>query len=137
MSKDTAILLLFGALFLTPFALAVGAAVMTRLLRHGGPGSAVARRSGGRPAPGQADWPAIGEYARRRDRFTRAVAGSVFASIFFALAGLPLTAIGLLVLVPLYAALCHLRCPQCDTATTLTGVTDGTRCLRCRQRLRY
>jgi len=137
MSRDTAILLLFGALFVTPFALAVGAAVLSRLLRTWSPSGAQGRRAARRPSPSRDDWPVISEFARRRDHFTKVVAGAVLAGVFCAIAGLPLTAIGLFVLMPIYVALRHLRCPRCDTSTTLKGVTDGTCCLRCGQRLRY
>jgi tRNA(Ile2) C34 agmatinyltransferase TiaS len=60
-----------------------------------------------------------------------------FGAAVLAAAGMSLSALGVFLLFPLYGALTHLRCPRCDTATTLKGVTDGHHCLHCGQRLRF
>ncbi|MDP7546789.1 MAG: hypothetical protein QGF20_05800 [Alphaproteobacteria bacterium] len=86
--------------------------------------------------PRRDDWPMITEFAYRCDYFRRWVLAGVFGAVTLALGGLYLSAMGVFVLLPLYGALAHLRCPACGTATTLKGVTDGHTCLSCGQRLR-
>jgi len=140
MSRDGTLILLLAAQFLAPFVLA--------LLLGRGPDQAVTedKRSNNRrksppgneaelASPGHDDWPLITEFTYRRDRFKRLAAG--FGASVLALAGMPLSAIGVLFLCPLYGALTHLRCPRCETVTSLKGVTDGHSCRRCGQRLRY
>ena len=88
--------------------------------------------------PRQAEWLLISEFTYRHDYFRRWVLVTVFGGALLAIAGLYLTAIAVFLgLLPLQAALIHLRCPGCDTATTLRGVTGGRHCLTCRQRLHY
>ena len=142
MSRDGILILLVVGQFLAPFVLA--------LLLSRGPDQPVTEdkrsnkrgkpppRSERNPAtPGHDDWPLITEFTYRRDRFKRWVLAAGFGAPVLALAGLPLSAIGVLLLCPLYGALMHLRCPGCETATSLKGVTDGHNCLRCGQRLRF
>lgn len=137
MTRDTALLLIFGALFVTPFALAVGAALFARVLRPLLSVRAEEPRPRRRATPDRAEWPQINEYARRRDSFTKRTVLSGLTALIAFFAGLPLTGIAVLILLPLYHALTVLRCPVCDTATTWRGVTDGRYCLRCHSRLRY
>ncbi|MDA1100228.1 MAG: hypothetical protein O2967_14720 [Proteobacteria bacterium] len=86
--------------------------------------------------PRRDDWPMITKFAYRCDYFRRWILAGVFGAAVLSLAGFHLTAMGVVVLLPLYGALAHLRCPACDTATTLKGLTDGYNCLSCGQRLR-
>ena len=88
-------------------------------------------------APRRVDWPLITEFANRRDYFRRWILAAVMGTAILATAGLYLSAIAIFLLFPLYGALAYLRCPGCDTSTTLLGITDGRHCLRCGQRLRY
>ncbi len=88
------------------------------------------------PAPRRDDWLLITEFAYRFDYFRRWILASVFGAVVLAFAGMYLSAAGVFLLLPLYGAMAHLRCPACDTATTLKGVTDGHNCLSCGQRLR-
>ena len=87
--------------------------------------------------PRRGEWPLITEFGYRRDYFRRWILASVFGAAVFAVAGLTLTAIAVLLAGPVQAALIHLRCPGCDEATTLQGVTDGRNCLSCGARLHY
>ena len=91
----------------------------------------------GQNTPRQAEWLLILEFAYRPDYFRRWVLVTVFGGALLAIAGLYLTAIAVFLGLPLQAALIHLRCPGCDTATTLRGVNGGRHCLACRQRLHY
>jgi hypothetical protein len=86
-------------------------------------------------APRRDDWPMITEFTYRRDYFRRWVRAAAFGATVLAFAGLYLSAMGVFVLLPLFGALVHLRCPACGAATTLKGVTDGYNCLSCGQRL--
>jgi hypothetical protein len=136
MSRDGTLLLLFLAQILAPFMLALMFGYGRRRPPAGQGARGVAETPASTtPPPGQ--WPVIAEFARRRDRFKRWLLGTLFASLALVLVGLPLTAGGVLLLLPLYGALLHLRCPVCDTSTTLKGVSDGRHCHRCHQRLRY
>ena len=60
-----------------------------------------------------------------------------FAAAVLFVAGLYLPAIAVVLLLPLQAALIHLRCPSCDATTSMRGVTNGRDCLQCGQRLHY
>jgi hypothetical protein len=87
-------------------------------------------------APRRDDWPMITEFAYRCDYFRRWIIAGVFGAAVLAFTGLYLSSMGVFLLLPLYGALAHLRCPACDTATTMKGLTDGYSCLSCGQRLR-
>ena len=87
--------------------------------------------------PRRAEWPLITEFAYRRGHFRRWVLASIVAAAVLAASSLYLSAVAVFALMPLQAALIHLRCPGCDAVTTLTGVTDGHNCRNCRQRLHY
>lgn len=87
--------------------------------------------------PAREDWPLITEFAYRRDYFRRWILAGILGAVILAFAGLQLSAVGVLLLFPLYGALRHLRCPACGTVSTLKGLTDGHHCLSCGQRLRY
>ena len=87
--------------------------------------------------PGNDDWPLITEFTYRCDRFKRWVLAAGFGACVLALAGMPLSAVGTLLLLPLYGALIHLHCCRCDAIASLKGVTDGHSCRRCGQRLRF
>ena len=91
----------------------------------------------GQNTPRQAQWLLILEFTYRRDYFRRWVLVTVFGGVLLAIAGLYLTAIAVFLGLPLQATLIHLRCPGCDPATTLQGVTGRRHCLACRQRLHY
>ena len=133
MTRDAVLWLLFALVFMTPLALSVGASVLARLSRRLFAMPSRRRHS----PPHRRDWPIITEFARRRDRFAKRTGlGLICAGLAFAF-GLPLTGIALGLLAPLYCALVYLRCPVCDTSSTLFGVSDGQRCYRCRRRLRY
>ncbi len=142
MSRDGTLILLLVAQFLAPFVLVLllgrrSDQPMAKNRHHDRPpgrGPGIVRNPA---APHPDDWPMITEFTYRRDTFKRWVLAAVFSTAVLALAGFYLTAIGVILLFPLYGALAHLRCPRCDSATTLKGVTDGHHCLRCGQRLRY
>ncbi len=90
------------------------------------------------PAPPRhGDWSLITAFARRRDLFKRWLLAAVFGATVLAMGGYVLTAVGVLLLFPLYGALKHLRCPGCDGVTSLKGVADGHHCRYCGQRLHY
>jgi hypothetical protein len=134
MSKDSALLLIFLAPAIAPFELA--------LLLGGGPDRAMTEKSKPHSAktpdtPRRSEWPLITEFTYRRDYFRRWILASLLAAAVLFAVGLTFTAIAVLFLLPLQAALIHLRCPGCDTVTTLRGVTDGRRCLNCDKRLHY
>ncbi len=142
MSKDATLLLIYLAPAIAPFILAL--LLSRRLDRTGMDSGLEAEMDKSRPhsgksldTPRRSEWPLITEFAYRRDHFRRWVLASLFATAVLFVADLYLTAIAVLLLMPLQAALVHLRCPGCDSVTTLQGVTDGRNCLSCGQRLRY
>jgi hypothetical protein len=140
MSRDAIIPLIFATMFLTPLALGLVSTIVSRIWHrwHGTNATPVVPGNAWRAnRPNKADWPSITEFARRRDRFNRMLLATAFGFFLLLFLDLPLTAFAVLVLVPLYGALLHLRCPVCDTTTTLRGVTDGKYCLRCQNRVRY
>ena len=87
--------------------------------------------------PSRSDWPFITEFGYRKEHFRRWALASVFTAAVLAASSLYLSAIAIIILMPLQAALIHLRCPSCNLVTTLTGVTVGRNCRSCGQRLLY
>ena len=87
--------------------------------------------------PRRAEWPLITEFTYRREHFRRWVLASIVAAAVLAASSFYISAVAVFTLMPLQAALIHLRCPGCDAVTTLTGVTDGRNCRSCGQRLHY
>lgn len=86
--------------------------------------------------PRHDDWPLITEFTYRCYYFQRWILAGVLGAVILAFVGLYLSALGAFLLLTLYGALRYLRCPACDAATTLKGVTDGYTCRSCGQRLR-
>ena len=147
MSRDSILVMLLAAQFLAPFLLAFlfsrrSNPPSNALLSKRNPDMAGKDISGKDRArkdmapPQRGDWPLITEFAYRRDYCSRWVIAGVFGAVVLGRAGMHLSAIGVLLLCPLYGALRHLRCPGCDATTTLKGVTDGHHCQRCGQLLR-
>ncbi len=140
MSRDAVIPLVFATMFLPPLALGRVSGIVWRLWRpwHGRSAEQATVTEAWRAnRPVKADWPAITEFARRRDRFNKFILAAAFAGFCLWGLGLPLTGSAIFLLLPLYGAILHLRCPACESSTTLRGVSDGKYCLRCRNRIRY
>lgn len=122
MSREAALWLIFAAFFGAPIAVAVLLALLTRWMQ--------AARRLARPRAGEAL--AVIEYGRRRLRCFRAAAFGLVAGVAaLAMFALPLTAVALLVGGILYGLLVHLRCPRCNTAPGLQGVSVRGHCFRC------
>lgn len=142
MSRDGTLILLLVAQFMAPFVLALllGRRPDQPMAKNKHPDRRTGKGPGIRPKPASPhpdEWPMITEFTYRRDTFKRWILAAAFGAVVLTLGGFYLTAIGVILLFPLYGALAHLRCPGCNTVTSLKGVTDGHHCRRCGQRLRY
>lgn len=73
----------------------------------------------------------VGEFHVRRRRFHGWFWSGAAAACGALVLGWYLSAAALLLLVPLSAALVHLRCPSCDTTPGLHGMLERRRCQRC------
>ena len=134
MSKESTLLLIYLAPAVAPFLLAF---LLSRRPDQTMREESKSRSAKNPDAPRRADWPMITEFAYRRDYFRRWILASIFAAAVLFVAGLYLTAIAVVLLLPLQAALIHLRCPSCDATTSMRGVTNVRDCLQCGQRLHY
>jgi len=79
--------------------------------------------------PAEARW--VGEFHVRRRRFHIWTWSAAAAACGALALGGRLSAAALLLLVPLSAAVVHLRCPSCDSTPGLRGMLERRRCRRC------
>ncbi len=103
MDRSAALMVLYVGVSLAPVVMALMAAALSHLLRRVDTSSL--------PAEEQA---LVTRFAERRRRFGAYVAAAPLAGLaIWAWLGLPVTGIGLMLLLPVYGFLAHLRCPTC------------------------
>ena len=138
MTKEALLWLVFGGFFIAPMmvAMAVGW-VQKQLYLHRAVPAERQRRWRKRPPTTREELRCMAEFQRRWRRVLGQFwAGGLGGAFVFVALDLPLTGLALATLVPLLAVVEHLRCPACDSTTTLRGLTDGRHCLRCGTKLK-